>query len=436
MLKNIVVIKRRSPFYYAKVLNMFEGDKKNNRPLADKMRPENLEEFAGQEHLVSEGKILRRVIETDALPSMIFWGPPGSGKTTLALIIAKETKSEFIRLSAISSGVPEIRKIIAEAEKLKKENGKKVILFIDEIHRFNKAQQDIFLPYVENGTIILIGATTENPSFEVNSALLSRCRVFVLNLLEPYDIELILKRALVEKEKGLGNEKIEIEEETIKFLANLANGDARSALNGLEIAASLSRNEKNGALKIDEEIVKEALQKTHLLYDKAGEEHYNLISALHKSMRGGDADASLYWLARMLEAGEDPLYIARRLIRFASEDIGIANSLALPQAVAAYDACRFIGMPECGVNLAQSIAYMAKSKKSNALYTAYKAAREDVKNLPNEPVPLHLRNAPTKLMKNLNYGKDYKYTPDYKNKKEASQEYLPENLKERKYLEE
>lgn len=411
-----------------------ENNKQFNSPLADRMRPENLEEFAGQEHLISEGKILRRVIETDALPSMIFWGPPGSGKTTLALIIAKETDAEFIKLSAISSGVPEIRKIIAEAEKIKKQDGKKVVLFIDEIHRFNKAQQDIFLPYVENGTIILIGATTENPSFEVNSALLSRCRVFVLNLLEPFDIELILKRALVDKEKGLGNEKIEIKEETIKFLANLANGDARAALNGLEIAVSLARREKDEVLKIDKEIVKEALQKTHLLYDKAGEEHYNLISALHKSMRGGDADASLYWLVRMLEAGEDPLYIARRLIRFASEDIGIANSLALPQAVSVYQACHFIGMPECGVNLAQAVAYMAKSKKSNTLYTAYEAVKKDVRELPNNPVPLHLRNAPTKLMKNLNYGKDYKYTPDYKNKEEAIQDYLPESLKGRKYL--
>lgn len=423
-----------------------ENNKKFNSPLADRMRPENLEEFAGQEHLVSEGKILRKVIETDVLPSMIFWGPPGSGKTTLALIIAKETYAEFIKLSAISSGVSEIRKIIADAEKFKKENSplslhknynavsKKVILFIDEIHRFNKVQQDIFLSYVENGTIILIGATTENPSFEVNSALLSRCRVFVLNLLESYDIELILKRALVDKEKGLGNEKIEIKEETIKFLANLANGDARAALNGLEIAASLARSEKNGALKIDGEIVKEALQKTHLLYDKAGEEHYNLISALHKSIRGGDADASLYWLVRMLEAGEDPLYIARRLIRFASEDIGIANSLALSQAVSAYQACHFIGMPECGVNLAQVVAYMVKSKKSNALYTAYEAVKKDVRELPNDPVPLHLRNAPTKLMKNLNYGKDYKYTPDYKNKEEATQDYLPENLKGKKYF--
>ncbi len=425
---------------------MSENLKNMNSPLADKMRPENLEEFTGQEHLVGQDKILRRAIETGNLPSMIFWGPPGSGKTTLALMVAKETKSEFIKLSAISSGVKDVREIIARAEKLKKENNppslnygevsKKVILFIDEIHRFNKSQQDIFLPYVENGTIILIGATTENPSFEVNSALLSRCRVFVLNLLTPSEIEKKKKNALVDKERGLGNFKIDIREETIKFLANLANGDARAALNALELSVSISKPDKNEVIKIDEVIIKEALQKTHLLYDKAGEEHYNLISALHKSMRGGDYDASLYYLARMLEAGEDPLYVARRLIRFASEDIGIANSLALPQAIAAYDACHFIGMPECGVNLAQAVVYMAKSKKSNALYIAYNAAREDVKNLPNEPVPLHLRNASTKLMKNLGYGKDYKYTPEYKNEKEAAQDYLPEKLKGKKYLKE
>jgi len=415
---------------------MTEKNENINKPLADKMRPKNLEEFVGQEHLVGPDKILRRAIETGNLPSMIFWGPPGSGKTTLALIIAEETKFEFVKLSAVSSGVKDAREIIAEAEKTKKQNGKKVILFIDEIHRFNKAQQDIFLPYVENGTIILIGATTENPSFEVNSALLSRCRVFVLNLFDVSDIEIILKRALVDKNRGLGDKKIEIKEETIKYLANLANGDARGALNGLEISAGIAREDKNGILKIDERIIKEALQKTHLLYDKAGHEHYNLISALHKSMRGGDHDASLYWLVRMLESGEEPLYIARRLIRFASEDIGIANSLALPQAVSAYQACHFIGMPECGVNLAQATIYMAKSKKSNALYTAYNAAREDVKNFPNDPVPIHLRNAPTKLMKDLNYGKDYKYTPDYKNKEEAVQDYLPKSFKGRKYLKE
>lgn len=439
-----------------------------NRPLADKMRPENLNEFIGQEHLVGEGKVLRKAIENNNLPSMIFWGPPGSGKTTLAKIIANSTNSKFVELTAVSSGVAEIRKIMKDASE---RHPVKTILFIDEIHRFNKAQQDIFLPYVENGVIILIGATTENPGFEVNSALLSRARVFVLNLLESTEIEIILKNAITDKNRGLGNLKINIKEEIIKYLANLANGDARAALNALELAVSISNPDKNGAInpvrnssqklsqavnrstgqlnvisngiKIDEEIIKEALQKTHLLYDKSGEEHYNLISAFHKSMRGGDADASLYWLVRMLEAGEEPLYIARRLIRFASEDIGIANSLALPQAVAAYQACHYIGMPECNVNLAQAAVYMAKSKKSNALYTAYNAAREDVKNLPNEPVPLHLRNAPTKLMKNLGYGKDYKYTPDlsadkagYKNEKEASQNYLPEKLKGRKYLKE
>lgn len=411
-------------------------DENKTRPLADRMRPENLDEFVGQSHILGEGKVLRKIILSKTPPSMIFWGPPGSGKTTLALLLAKYINSEFIKLSAISSGVKDVREIIAKAEKIKKENGENPILFIDEIHRFNKSQQDIFLPYVENGTIILIGATTENPSFEVNSALLSRARVFVLNLLLPSEIEIILKNAITDKKRGLGDFKIDIKEEAIKFLANLSNGDARAALNALEIAVSISKIDKNEAIKIDEEIIKEALQKTHLLYDKAGEEHYNLISALHKSMRGGDANAALYWLTRMLESGEDPLYIARRLIRFASEDISIANSLALPQAVAAYQACYFIGMPECGVNLAQAAVYMAKSKKSNALYAAYEEAKKDVHELPNEPVPLHLRNAPTKLMKDLNYGKDYKYTPDYKNKEEAIQDYLPERLKNKKYFKE
>lgn len=411
-------------------------DEYKTRPLADRMRPENLDEFVGQSHILGEGKVLRKIILSKTPPSMIFWGPPGSGKTTLALLLAKYINSEFIKLSAISSGVKDVREIIEKAEKIKKENGEKPILFIDEIHRFNKSQQDIFLPYVENGTIILIGATTENPSFEVNSALLSRARVFVLNLLSPSEIGIILKNAITDKKRGLGYFKIDIKEESINFLANLANGDARCALNALELATSISKLDKNGAIKIDEEIIKEALQKTHLLYDKTGEEHYNLISALHKSMRGGDANAALYWLTRMLESGEDPLYIARRLIRFASEDIGIANSLALPQAVSAYQACHFIGMPECGVNLAQAAVYMAKSKKSNALYIAYEEVKKDVYEMPNDPVPLHLRNAPTKLMKDLNYGKDYKYTPNYKNEKEASQDYLPERLRNKKYLKE
>lgn len=405
-----------------------------SKPLADRMRPLSLEEFVGQEHIVGEGKILRQAIEGDTLPSMIFWGPPGSGKTTLALIIAKATNSEFIKLSAISSGVKDIREIVKIAAQLKKGQNKNTILFIDEIHRFNKAQQDAFLPYVENGTIILIGATTENPSFEVNAALLSRSRVFVLNLLESQEIEVIIKRSLVNKERGLGDKKIKIEQAVIKYLSEMANGDARVALNALELAVSATKPGKDKDVILNKSDIEQSLQKTHLLYDRAGDEHYNIISALHKSMRGGDADAALYWLGRMLEAGEDPLYIARRLIRFASEDIGMANSLALPQAIAAYESCHYIGMPECNVNLAQAVVYMAKSKKSNVLYTAYKNVQKDIRDLPNESVPIHLRNAPTHLMKNMGYGKDYKYTPDYENSEEAKQDYLPEKLKGRKYL--
>jgi putative ATPase len=424
------------------------GDNQTH-PLADRMRPRNLGEFFGQAHLVGEGKILNQIIESDKIPSMVFWGPPGSGKTTLASIIAKATKSNFIQMSAVSSGVKDIREVIRNAEITQKEKNKKTILFIDEIHRFNKSQQDSFLPFIEKGTIILIGATTENPSFEVNSALLSRVRVFVLNLLEPSEIELILKQALTDKERGLGNLKIKINEQNLKFLATLSGGDARVALNVIELASEIAKppasrrlassrveaGEKNGTLTITTEVLEESFQKSSLLYDKNGEEHYNIISALHKSMRGGNADAALYWLGRMLEGGEDPLYVARRLIRFASEDIGIANSFALPQAVAAYEACHFIGMPECSVNLAQAVVYMAKSKKSNKIYEAYLKIQEDIKNFPNEPVPLHLRNAPTKLMKQLNYGKGYKYTPHFQKPEDTEQEYLPDKIKEHKYLE-
>ncbi len=398
------------------------------------MRPEKLEEFVGQEHLIGEGRILSRIIESDNLPSMIFWGPPGSGKTTLAYIIAQVTGAEFVKISAVSSGVKEIREVVKKAADLKK-IGKRTILFIDEIHRFNKSQQDALLPYVEDGTLILIGATTENPSFEVNSALLSRSRVFVLNMLEAEDIQTIIKNALTDKERGLGKNKIKINEGNIKFISELSGGDARVALNVLELAMNLAKANKKGVVEVSQEIIKESFQKTNLLYDQAGEEHYNIISALHKSMRGGDADAALYWLGRMLESGEDPLYVARRLIRFASEDIGLANSFALPQATAAYEACHYIGMPECSVNLAQAVVYMAKSKKSNKLYEAYLSVQQDVKNFPNEPVPLHLRNAPTKLMKELNYGKGYKYTPHFDNSEDAKQEYLPDRIKGHKYLE-
>lgn len=388
------------------------------------MRPEKLEDFLGQEEIVGQGKMLRQAIAADNLPSMIFWGPPGSGKTTLAQIIARATKAKFIRFSAVTSGVKDLKEVIKEAKSNTIED-KKTILFIDEIHRWNKAQQDALLPHVENGTIILIGATTENPSFEVRGALLSRCRVFVLKQLGQNDIVEIIKRALVDEKRGLGNLGIDIPDDVIELLAQMSNGDARVALNVLEYASALAKN-------ITADTIKEAFQKSYLFYDKDGEEHYNIISALHKSLRGSDADASLYWLARMIEAGEDPLYIARRLVRFASEDVGLANSLALNQAVAAYQACHFIGLPECNVILAQAVVYLAKCKKSNELYVAYNAAAADVREYGNLPVPLHIRNAPTKLMKNLGYGKDYKYSPNYGYKEK--QEYLPEKLKGRKYL--
>ncbi len=393
----------------------------SNVPLADRMRPKTLDDFVGQENIVGSGKILRQAIEGDNIPSIIFWGPPGCGKTTLARIIANATKSEFIQLSAVSSGVKNIREEVAKAKELQTQ-GIKTIVFIDEIHRFSKNQQDAFLPYVENGTITLIGATTENPSFEVNSALLSRCRVFVLEKLTAEHIKNLINNAL-NSEENLKH--VTIEKDALEFLSDTSDGDARVALNALEFASRIAK-------KIDKKIIEQALQKS-LMYDKNGEEHYNIISALHKSMRGGNADASLYYLARMLEGGENPLYIARRLIRFASEDIGIANSFALEQAVSAYQACHFIGMPECNVNLAQAVVYMAKSKKSNELYTAYGKAQTDVKQHGNLPVPLHIRNAPTKLMKDLNYGKDYKYSPDYDYVED--QEYMPDKLRGKKYLE-
>ncbi len=389
------------------------------------MRPEKLVDFLGQEEIIGKGKLLSQAIESDQLPSMIFWGPPGSGKTTLAHIIAQKTKSKFKQISAVSSGLSVLRGIIKQAEK-DRQSGIKTILFIDEIHRWNKTQQDTLLPYVEKGIFILIGATTENPSFEVRGPLLSRCRVFVLKQLTKQQIFKIISQAIKDKKRGLGSLNLKIGKKIINLISQMSNGDARIALNTLEYAVSVSKD-------ITSDIIKEAFQKSHLLYDKNGEEHYNIISALHKSMRGSDANASLYWLARMLEAGEDPLYIARRIIRFASEDIGLANSKALEQAVAAYQACHFIGLPECNVILAQAVVYMAKCKKSNDLYKAYEKAAGDVKKYGNLPVPLHIRNAPTELMKNLNYGKGYKYSPDYNYKEK--QKYLPEKLKNRKYLE-
>ncbi len=389
------------------------------------MRPERLSEVFGQEKILGEGSFLRDAITRDAVPSLLFWGPPGCGKTTLALLIARETKSEFVQLSAVGSGVRDLRGVVEEAKK-NRDAGKKTILFIDEIHRWNKAQQDALLPHVEHGIVTLIGATTENPSFEVNSALLSRTRVLVLGKLSPEEIVSVLRRALSD-ERGLKGEKITIADETLGFISEVAGGDARNALNILEACASQSGN-------ITSELVEGIVHRSHLLYDKGGEWHYDIISALHKSLRGGDADGALYWLGRMLEAGEDPLYVARRLVRFASEDVGLANSFALPQAVAAMQACHMIGMPECELALAQAVVYLAKSKKSNALYVGYGHVKDDVRRFPNEPVPIHLRNAPTKLMKSLGYGKDYKYTPDFENPDDAKQEYLPEKLRGRRYV--
>ncbi|MBI5071873.1 replication-associated recombination protein A [Candidatus Falkowbacteria bacterium] len=416
--------------------DLFDGKLNNdlakNAPLADRLRPESLDEFEGQEELIGVGKMFRNLIQNDEIPSMIFWGPPGSGKTTLARIIAKMTKSEFIQLSATASGLADLRKIVSAAQSGRKFNNRRTILFIDEIHRWNKSQQDSLLPYVENGTITLIGATTENPSFEVNSALLSRSRVFVLKSLAAENIKNILKRAISDKVRGYGALDVQILEKTLDYLSGVANGDARIALNALEFAVKASRKEGQKMIQLNQETIREALQKTHLLYDRAGEEHYNIISALHKSMRGSDADAALYWLGRMLEAGEDPLYVARRLVRFASEDIGLADPQALVQATTAYTACHYLGMPECNVILAQAVAYLARAPKSNALYIAYGEVQRDIRETENEPVPLHLRNAPTDLMKDLGYGKGYKYNPNFK--EPIHQDYLPEKLKGRKYL--
>ncbi|MEK7549592.1 MAG: replication-associated recombination protein A [Patescibacteria group bacterium] len=394
-------------------------------PLAERMRPKSVSQFLGQEKIFGEGAFLREALTTDSVPSLILWGPPGSGKTTLALLIAKETEADFHQLSAVGSGVKELRSIL-EVAKENRVAGRKTILFIDEIHRWNKSQQDALLPHVEQGNIVLIGATTENPSFEVNGALLSRTRVLVLGKHSEESLVLLLERALSQAQELFGK-KVVAEKEALVFIAAVSGGDARVALNTLE-ACALSREH------IDTKTVEEIVRRSHILYDKGGEEHYNIISALHKSLRGNDADAGLYWLARMLEAGEDPLYVARRLVRFASEDVGIANSFALPQAVSAFQACQFLGMPECEVHLAQVVVYLAQSKKSNALYVAYGKAKDDVRRSPNEPVPLHIRNAPTKLMKELGYGDNYKYTPDYADPEEAKQEYFPEKLKGRKYL--
>lgn len=413
-------------------MDLFDSKPKHQlpgTPLAEKMRPTTLKEYEGQTAIIGEGKFLRNLLKNGQIPSLIFWGPPGVGKTTLAKIIAGQIKARFIPMSATSGTVAELRVTMKDAEERRKFYGEQTILFIDEIHRFTKSQQDTLLPAVESGIVILIGATTENPSFEVNSALLSRCRVLVLERLSGEAIGNLVDRALADDERGLGKRELSLEPDARDLLVRVADGDARSALNALELAANLTTEGK-----ITKEAIGEALQKSHLFYDKGGEEHYNIISALHKSMRGNDADASLYWLGRMAEGGEDPLYIARRLVRFASEDIGLADPAALLQAVAAYQACHFIGFPECNVVLAQCVVYLARAPKSNALYTAYQKVQADINNLPNEPVPLHLRNAPTKLMKDLNYGKGYKYTPNFETPEEAQQDFLPEALKKRKYL--
>lgn len=412
-------------------MSLFENYK--NRPLPERLRPETLDDFFGQFGIVGEGKLLRKAIESDNLPSMLFWGPPGTGKTTLARIIAKQTKSDFVKLSAVSSGLKDLRLVVDRA-KSNQLIGRKTILFIDEIHRWNKTQQDGLLPHIENGLIILIGATTENPSFEVRNALLSRCRAFIFERLKKEDLVSILKRAVSDKEKGYGEYKIKISDDLISLIAGIANGDARSALNVLEysINPNLDVDDFEKEFEITQEIIKEALQRINILYDKDGEEHYNIISALHKSLRGSDADAALYWLTRMIEGGEDPLYIARRLVRFASEDIGLANSRALEQAVAGYQACHFIGYPECGVILAQVVVYLAKCEKSNALYRAYGEAYSDARELGNLPVPMHLRNASTKFMKEVGYGEGYKYSPDYGYTEE--QEYMPDELRGKKYI--
>ena len=402
---------------------------KTNAPLADRMRPESLDEYAGQQHLIGENKVLRKMIERDEVQSMIFWGPPGVGKTTLAQIIAKTTKSQYITFSAVNSGIKEIKEIMNKAED-NRQKGQKTIIFVDEIHRFNKAQQDAFLPYVERGSITLIGATTENPSFEINSALLSRCKVFVLKGLETNDLVTLLKNA-IKSPKGLGNWNITIDDNLIELIARYANGDARTALNTLEMAVLNGDGEGLNSI-VTKDTIEQVLSHKSLLYDKNGEEHYNLISALHKSMRNSDADAAVYWLARMLEAGEDPLYVARRIVRFASEDIGMADSRALEIAVAAYQACTFLGMPECNVHLTHAVVFCSLAPKSNALELAYYAAKDDAIKMIDEPVPLHIRNAETSLMKDLGYGKGYVYAHDTKEKVSAMQ-CLPDSLKDKHY---
>ena len=408
--------------------SLFQNDVQKD-PLAARLRPASLQDYVGQKHLLGKGKILYNLIEKDMVSSMIFWGPPGVGKTTLARIIARQTQAHFINFSAVTSGIREIKTVMKEAEGARL-YGRKTIVFVDEIHRFNKAQQDAFLPYVEKGSIILIGATTENPSFEVNAALLSRCKVFVLKALEVSDLVELLKHAL-QDERGFGSQHVLITEEQLRMLAMFANGDARTALNTLEMVV-LNGESSEAGIVITKEVLEQCTSQKSLLYDRQGEEHYNLISALHKSMRNSDVDAAIYWLARMLEAGEDPLYVARRLVRFASEDIGMADSRALEICVAVYQACHFLGMPECNVHLTHAVTYLSLSPKSNALYMAYGAAKEDAVHMLSEPVPLQIRNAPTSLMKDLQYGEGYQYAHDTQEKL-TNMECMPESLKGREY---
>ncbi len=421
--------------------------KSTGEPLAARMRPRTLDEILGQEHLLAPGRVLRRNIEEDRIPSMILWGPPGSGKTTLAEVIARLTHAHFVSLSAVSAGVADLRKVVEDAKKLKQFSGQRTILFIDEIHRFNKAQQDAVLPHVERGVVTLIGATTENPSFEVNSALLSRSRTFVLKGLTEEQIVIILHRALENKERGLGRFDITIDEDALQQIAIFANGDARIALNVLELAAQAGgdASKEHVPIHITISMVEDVMQHRALLYDKGGDQHYDTISALHKALRGSDPDAGLYWLARMLEAGEDPLYIVRRLIRFASEDVGMADPQALLVCVAAQQAVHFVGLPEANLALAQAVVHLATAPKSNALYEAYSRVQADVQQTRNDPVPLWIRNAPTQLMRDLDYGKDYKYAHEYYKDMQIEdldrppatqiQEYLPESLKGRHYYE-
>ncbi len=416
-------------------ISIFETENNSSsQPLAARMRPRNLEEFVGQQHLVGEGKVLRNLIERDSISSMIFWGPPGVGKTTLAQIIAAGTNAQFITFSAVTSGIKEIRNVMQQADKMTA-LGARTIVFVDEIHRFNKAQQDAFLPFVEKGSIVLIGATTENPSFEVNGALLSRCKVFVLHQLSQEDIAQLIRNAISDP-RGFGDQDVRIEEDVINALAAFANGDARTALSTLEMMVLNADRERDASgreiISITADDFEQCTSRKSLLYDKQGEEHYNLISALHKSMRNSDADAAVYWLARMLESGEDPMYIARRVTRFAAEDVGLADPRALELSVAAFQACHLIGMPECSVHLTEAVIYNALAPKSNAMEVAYMQAAADANKSIAEPVPLHIRNAPTKLMKELDYGKGYVYAHDTEDKI-ADMECLPDNLRGREY---